>query len=110
MDSRVQVSDVYAVEGNVVEVEVGHPDDPPAVAYYIAVVVEAVAGDVGYCHPGFHVLDKDRDAAKALAGRFADRVREAGSIDLDHWVDVTPVPLADRWEAEAAREAAQGGW
>ena len=110
MTSRVQVSDVYAVEGNVVEVEDRYSDDPLAVDYLIAVVVEAVAGDVVYCHRGFHVLDIDLDAAKARAGRFADRVREAGSIDLDHWADVTPASLEDRWAQEADRDRAEAGW
>jgi hypothetical protein len=83
MADRVQVQEVFSAEGNLATVDCsGESGDPGHFLVLPYQVVEAVADGVLYCHAGFRSFDP------AAADRLADRVREAGSIDLAHWVAV----------------------
>lgn len=62
----------------------------------------------------FHLLGTDVLRSYDQADRLVDRIREAGSIDLDHWVEGFSVYgsaafLADEGEAALHAEAVRGG-
>lgn len=70
----------------------------------------AYAGDI-YGNDTFVVVSQTRAGNRYIlkhtfptaerADKFAARVQRAGLIDLDHWVDHTPVYGSPAWEAES---------
>lgn len=44
-----------------------------------------------YTEEGYEGFTDEREEKRAQAERLADRVRSAGRINLDHWIEVQPV-------------------
>jgi hypothetical protein len=88
LHNKTQIKEAVVIEGNIVALPSN--DEAPAcesdrwfyaVAYWVAVQLD----DGLYIHNRFNAVDYSKQDSIDKAQAFADKVTEAGEIDLTHW-------------------------